>query len=175
MKKIFLFAIFAVFALFNVNSQDGADMTSKNVGLNGTFNVGLPVGDASDFSSFSLSAGLNYQWSVSDMFNVGVGAVYSYTFGKDWEDGPNTIEVDDSSTLILAGGARVFASDDFAFGLDLGYGIGISPEGNDGGFIWSPNVRYYLANNTNIFLSYSSLNNDGFNFDSINLGLEFGL
>ena len=44
------------------------------------------------------------------------------------------IEIDNASFLPLAGALRYGASDSFGFGADIGYAVGLAPDGNDGGF-----------------------------------------
>ncbi len=162
MKKLMLFAAIAVFGLSNVNAQN----------FNGGIGVGLPTGDASDFLSFSINADLSYTWNVSDSFDVGLASGLIYVFGKDWEDGPNTIKVDDGQYLPLAATGKLKVSDKFFILADLGYAIGIN-EDNDGGFYYRPGVGYGISDNMSINLSYTGVSQDYWNYNSINLGLGF--
>ncbi|NNK81729.1 MAG: hypothetical protein HKO92_01270 [Flavobacteriaceae bacterium] len=133
------------------------------------FNVGLPTGDAGDAYTFALGADLSYMWNVSDTFDAGLAAGYSH-FMLDGD-----FEGDDASFLPIAVAGRFAASEDFSIGADLGYGIGISPDGNDGGFYYRPVLGYNLSESMQLTGSYRGVSVDGGTFSSVTLGLNFAL
>ncbi|MCK0180528.1 hypothetical protein MWU50_14605 [Flavobacteriaceae bacterium S0862] len=158
MKKLLLVIVVVAFS-FTANAQD----------FRAGINVGLPVGDAGDAYTLNFGVDLSYMWNVSDDFDAGLSTGYSH-FILDSE-----FNGDDASFLPLAGSARFNASEEFVLGADLGYGIGISPDGNDGGFYYRPLIGYNVGGNTQITASYSGVSVDGGTFSSINLGVNFGL
>jgi hypothetical protein len=160
MKKLVLVMAVVAFG-FTANAQD----------FRAGINVGLPVGDSGDGYTFNLGVDLSYMWNVSDDFDAGISTGYSHFMGDTIEG----FDVDDASFLPLAGSARFNASEDFVLGADLGYAIGISPDGNDGGFYYRPMIGYNVGGNTQITGSYSGVSVDGGTFSSINLGVNFGL
>ncbi|WP_179008005.1 outer membrane beta-barrel protein [Winogradskyella forsetii] len=169
MKKLLLFAAVAVFAFTSVGAQD------FNVGISGA----LPLGDSGDFTSFGVNLDANYLWEVSEEFNVGVASGYHHYFGEDISNsfGGATItaEAEDFSFIPIAGAARFSISEKFTVGADLGYALGISPDGNDGGFYYAPKVQYGVTEMIDIVLAYKGVSLDGGSFDAISLGVEFGL
>ena len=166
MKKVLLIAAFALFG-FSVQAQEGF-----KVGVNAQ----LPVGDASDFTSFGLGLDVAYMFEVSDQFNVGVASGFSNLFGKTIDLGDfGEAEASDYSYIPLAAAARFDVSEDFSIGADLGYAIGVSEGDNNSGFYYKPTVGYMLSEGTQLNLSYAGISLDGFSISTINLGALFSL
>lgn len=159
MKKI-LFTIAMVAFGFAANAQEG----KFNVGAN----LGLPTGDISDTVSFVLGLEANYLFEVSDDFQVGPSASYVHYFSDI--DG-----LDDTSYLPLAAAARFNASEEFVIGADLGYGIGLSPDGVDSGFYYRPMLGYNLSDKVMLQATYSGISLDGLTASSFGLGAMFSL
>ena len=154
MKKVVL-AAFAVLAFVSVNAQD----------FRAGVSAGLPVGDASDFTSVALSADLGYLVPVSDV--VELGPTVGYTgYIKEHSNG-NSI-----SFLPVAASGRFNLTESFTLGADLGYGIGLN-DGNDGGFYYAPKAQYAVAQPLDIVLAYRGVSRDGSNLGNISLGVEF--
>ncbi|AIY13744.1 outer membrane beta-barrel protein [Cellulophaga baltica] len=168
MKKVFLIAAMALFG-FGVQAQD-QDQSGFKLGLN----VQLPVGDASDVSSFGLGLDAAYMFEVSDQFDLGVATGFSNVFGKTIDAGEFEIEIDDFQYIPLAAAARYNATEEFSVGADLGYAIGIN-DGNDGGFYYKPTVGYMLSEGTQLNLSYVGISVNDFTYSTINLGVLFSI
>ena len=128
MKKLFFIAVFTVFGLSSINAQD------FKVGAN----VGLPIGDSDEGYTLNIGVDVSYLWEVSDMFNAGVIAGYSHFLGESIDVFGLSIDNEDAGFVPVAGAARFNVSDKFTVGADLGYAVGISPDGNDGGFYYAP-------------------------------------
>jgi len=160
MKKIILLFVIAIFGFANVNAQ----------GFKLGANVGIPTGYASDFSSFSIGADVNFLWQVSDTFDAGLAAGFSHSFVKEkWDS-----FIDDVQFLPIAAAGRYNPSENFKIGADLGYGIGIN-DGNDGGFYYRPMVGYDISETIELNLSYSGVTSDGDTWSIIALGVMFAL
>lgn len=164
MKKIVLIATFAAFSL-GVSAQEG---------FRAGINLGLPVGDASDISGFSIGVDALYHWAVSEQFSAGIAAGFTNAFGKNIDSGIGSIEISDVQFLPVAASGRYAASDAFRVGIDLGYALGIS-DGNDGGFYYRPIAGYAVAENTELNLSYTGISLDGGTWSTIALGVLFAL
>ena len=170
MKKLFLFAALAVFGFSNVNAQEE--------GFKLGVTLALPMGDAGDGWSFGATLDATYLFDVADSFQLGATTGYQHFFGKTEEIdmgvfGTVEVEFDDAQFIPLAASARFYASEDFFFGADLGYALGLN-EGNDGGFYYRPKVGYNLGG-ASILASYSGVSMDGFTFSYVGVGVEFGL
>lgn len=164
MRKLVIIIALAVFG-FNLSAQEGI-----KVGIN----LGLPVGDAGDVSSFSIGLDAAYLWAVSDEFNAGIATGFTNAFGKSIDTGLGSIDIGDVQFLPVAASGRFNASEMFRVGADLGYALGIN-DGNDGGFYYRPLVGYAVSENIEVNLSYTGISADGGTWSTINLGVSFGL
>tara|TARA_R110000850_G_scaffold277086_1_gene422274 strand:- start:1320 stop:1871 length:552 start_codon:yes stop_codon:yes gene_type:complete len=181
MKKVLLIAAFAVFGFTQTQAQE----EGFKVGVN----AALPLGDYSEGYSFGAALDLGYLFDVADSFQVGAVTGYQHFFGKtETEEFFGTtveFENDDAQFIPIAASARFFASEQFFFGADLGYALGLN-DGNDGGFYYRPKVGYGL-DSLAIVLSYTGVSFsdqtfsegdfevtvDGGTFSSLQLGVEF--
>ena len=151
MKK-FVLAIFALCAFASVNAQ----------GLRGGVNLGVPIGDVSNFSSFFGSVDLDYDWEVSESIDVGAATGFAYYFGKDGFDG--------FKYLPLAGSVDVGVSDDISVGGDIGYAISLE-SGGGGDFLYRFQVRYQASEDVDISARMNNISGDGVTFTSLTAGV----
>ncbi len=136
-------------------------------GFKAGVNVGIPVGDASDFSNLQVGADVAYLFGVADTFSVGPMLGYSNFFPEESDI------YDNIQFLPIAASGRLGLGDAFFLGADLGYAIGID-DGNDGGFYYRPQVGYDFGV-VGLVASYSGVSMNGGSISSVNLGVEFGL
>lgn len=169
MKKFLLVAVITVCSFANLNAQ------GIELGLSGA----LPIGDAGDGYSFGVILDGSYLFEVADGILVGptTGVMHYFGSTEDLDTGFGTVEVDfDDATFIPIGATgRVMLGDAFYFGADVGYGIGVAPDGNDGGFLYRPRTGYMVGEKVAISLSYSGVSFDGGSFTSINGGVAIKL
>jgi len=163
MKKLLFTAIIAVFTMTSMNAQG-----AFKAGLN----LGLPIGDASDFYTFNVGLDINYLFEISDTFEAGVASGFSNSFGDSIDAGFITFDIEDFQYIPLAAAARFEVSEQFMVGADLGYAIGID-DGNDGGFYYRPMVGYFVNNNMSVNLYYTGISADGFDYSTVNLGVMY--
>ncbi|MDO5971849.1 outer membrane beta-barrel protein [Flavivirga aquimarina] len=164
MKKLLLCAAIAVFGLTNVNAQGG---------FNAGASLGLPIGDAGDFTTFNITLDANYLWGLSDSVGIGVATGYSHYFGDSINIVTTSIDYDDQQFLPIAAAGRFNLSDKFKLGADIGYAVGINDD-NDGGFYYAPKAQYGVSELIDIVLAYRSISVEGGSFDALTLGVEFG-
>ncbi len=147
------------------------DRTNFKAGLN----AGLPVGDAGDFSSFSLGLDLAYHIGASELLDVGFATGFINAFGDTTTisgvGGSFETEFEDFQFLPAAASIRLYPTYDFKFGADVGYAVGIN-EGNEGGFYLRPIIGYNITGNTELNVSYVNISNDG-SFSIATLGILF--
>ena len=163
MKKFVLIACFALLG-FSLQAQNE---------IRPGAHFGLPIGDAGDFSSFAIAVELGYLFEISEEVQVGPKLGYSHSFGKTIDTGFGEVKVEDIQFLPIAASGHYNFTDQFWFGLDLGYAVGIS-DGNDGGFYYSPQFAYGVTQQIDIVLAYRGISVDGGSWDVISLGVEFG-
>jgi hypothetical protein len=164
MKKVLLLAFIAVTG-FTANAQFTA-------GVSG----GLPVGDAGDAATFAIAVDLGYLFEVSDSFSAGATVGVQHNFGDSIDvAGFGTVDLEDVTFLPLGAAARFSVSDAFSLGADLGYAVGLAPDGNDGGFYYAPRAAYSVSDLIDIVLGYRGVSLDGGTWSIVSLGLEFGI
>lgn len=162
MKKLALFVSLAFFGL-SVHAQDE---------IKGGINFGLPVGDAGDITTFNLSIDFSYLIGISDEVQIGPTIGYSHSFGDSIDTIVGSIDIDDVQFLPIAATGHYNFTDEFWFGLDLGYALGLN-SGNDGGFYYSPRFAYGVTERIDILAAYRGVSVDGGSFDVISIGAEF--
>lgn len=158
MKKALIICGLLVLSVTSAYSQGGF-----KAGLN----LGIPVGDVSDFYNLQFGADVAYMFGVANTFAVGPMVGYSNFFPEDSDNSDN------AQFVPIAAAGRLNLGSAFFLGADLGYGIGIE-EGMDGGFYYRPQVGYDFGL-IGLIASYSGISVDGGSWSSVNLGVEFGL
>ncbi len=154
-----------LFAGITLQAQEGF-----NLGIN----FGLPTGDASDFSSFSLGIDANHLWNVAESLDVGVATGFTNAFGKDFEFSEFEGTYDDVQFLPIAAAGRYHVTDKFRAGADLGYAVGLN-DGNDGGFYYRPILAYGITDRIEANFSYTGISLDGGTWSTIVLGFMVNL
>jgi hypothetical protein len=146
MKKVLLVATFVVAGFIGANAQDfqfGAGPT-----------IGLPIGDAGDISSFVVGAEVQGELKFSDMVS-GVGTIgYSHFLGKDF----GGYKLSYGAVPILVG-ARVYPSEQFFIGGQIGYGF-FTGDASGSGFAYRPQVGYN-ASSFQLALAYNGVSDNG--------------
>ncbi|MEO5789791.1 MAG: hypothetical protein ACOH2D_16605 [Gelidibacter sp.] len=137
-KLILLFTLFVVGTTFAQENKTikYEDISSKNSWLKIGLNAGVPMGDASDVSSFALGLDLKGQYLVTPHFGIGLTTGYDHFFGKDG--------VDDFGIIPAAAFARYYFKPKGLFlGVDLGYGFLTNVDNNAGGLYVNPQIGYH--------------------------------
>lgn len=150
MKRTYLIALVFFTMILTAYSQDRSSFKAG-------FNAGMPVGDASEISSFSAGLDVNYHWGVSELLDVGVATGYIHAFGETLE---GQTEFEDIQFFPVAASVRIYPTYHFKFGADAGYAVGVNA-GNDGGLYYRPIVGYNITGNTELNVSYTAVNNNG--------------
>ena len=137
-------------------------------------NVGLTAADASDISDVAIGADVYYYFANPDaFFNIGATAGFRNFFGKEFESGGESYDVDDAQFLPIAAAGRFTILSTLYAGADVGYAIGIS-DFLDGGFYLRPVVGIDIANAIEIFLAYDHISDAG-DWGYLNAGILFEL
>jgi hypothetical protein len=163
MKKFVLIALLA-FAGLSAQAQNE---------FRAGAHLGLPIGDAGDLANFNIAVDLAYLFELSEEVQVGPTIGYSHSFGGTIDTGLGSFDVDDIQFIPIAASGHYNFTEQFWFGLDLGYALGVN-DGNDGGFYYSPRFAYGVSSQIDIVAAYRGISVDGGSWDVISLGVEFG-
>lgn len=195
-KKNLLIAIFAIFGLI-VNAQKNTNINQYD-SRGGSFivgaNIGLPLSNVGDVSSFNSGADIAYLYEVIE--NLEIGGLIGFTnyFGNgtyeliDISDDLVIIDYPDAGFVPVSSSARYYFSDrKFFGGLDLGFAINVSGDA-DNGFYHRPKFGFNFGL-ISLIVSYTGISGgvsvyedyephesnvikvSGFN--SFNVGIEF--
>ena len=85
MKKLLLSItlMMAAFATYAQTTRDVEDINENNSWLKLGINMGVPVGDIGDYSSFAFGLDVAGQFMRTDNFGLGVVSGYTQYFGKE--------------------------------------------------------------------------------------------
>ncbi|HLV15197.1 MAG TPA: hypothetical protein VKY41_08455 [Xanthomarina sp.] len=167
MKKIFL--VIMIFGLTPIFAQQNeVEFTPKNSWLKAGLTAGIPVGDASDLSSFSLGLDLRGQYLFNPNVAIGVASGYSHYFGKD--------KFDDFGLVPLAGFFRYYFTPNGLFiGTDVGYGLLTNVDNHEGGLYVNPQIGYHNRD-WNIYAFYqNTFAENDLNLQQVGVGVTYNI
>ncbi|MEB2774841.1 hypothetical protein SYJ56_05955 [Algoriphagus sp. D3-2-R+10] len=154
MKKLLLSLTLmtAVFATYAQTTRDIEDINEENSWLKLGLNLGVPVGEIGDYSSFAFGVEAAAQFMRTD--NFGLGLVTGYTkYFKDSE----VAGAQDFGAIPLGLMLRYYPEPTgFFVGTDLGYTFLTGDSASDGGFYIRPQVGYHNYE-WNIFAFYNQV------------------
>lgn len=167
MKKLFLvIVLLGITPIFA--QQKEINITPNNSWFKAGLSAGVPVGDASDASSFNLGLDLRGQYLVNANFGIGVASGYNHFFGKDG--------IDDFGVIPLAGFARYyFAREGLFLGADLGYGFLTNVVDNSGGLYVNPHIGYHNTDwNFYVYYQNTFADND-VDLQTVGVGVTYNI
>tara|TARA_R110002020_G_scaffold474199_1_gene704912 strand:+ start:212 stop:784 length:573 start_codon:yes stop_codon:yes gene_type:complete len=151
MKKIVLSLVLmmAVFAAYAQATREIEDINEDNSWLKVGLNLGAPVGDIGDYSSFAFGLDVAGQFMRTDNFGLGVATGYTNYFGKE--------DLPDFGAIPLGLMLRYYPQPSgFFAGTDVGYTFLTGDIVSDGGFYIRPQVGYHNYD-WNIFAFYNQV------------------
>ncbi|WP_276391148.1 hypothetical protein [Eudoraea chungangensis] len=160
MKRCLL-VVLAVFLTSNSFSQEGLKL-----GLQ----AGLPFNDFNDAVSVVVGIETGYMFGINEFLDLGVSAGYLIGIPETFQSGPIQLEYPTMQFLPLAASVRIWPSNSFSFGGEVGQAIGLN-EGNDGGFYYRPMLGYLMGPQTEINLSFTAINMDIVTWNTVTLGV----
>ena len=142
-------------------------VTNKNSWLKLGIDLGVPVGDASNISSFV--AGIDFKAQLMETPNVGIGLTtgYNHFFAKE--------NLSSFGSIPLGAFIRYYPeAKGFFAGLDLGYSFLTNINGSNGGFYLKPELGYHNYD-WNIFGFYNNIFIDGGNISHAGIGATYNI
>lgn len=161
MKKFIVVIAIAIFGL----------SFGQETGFKAGAHVGLPMGDASDWSSFNAGLDVGYTFLKNDKFSFGAASGYTMYFGKTETIAGIEFDYDDAGFIPLALSGNLSLGENFFLGADLGYAIYVGSGSSDGGFYYQPKLGY-KTELMEVYGAYKGISNDG-SISSIGLGFNY--
>ncbi|MBC2839004.1 hypothetical protein [Robiginitalea sp. SC105] len=161
MQRQLLFFAGLLFAC-GVHAQQGF-----KIGAHGSLPVTSEVNDV-----VSLSVGLDagYLAALGEVVDLGAMTGFINGFPEKFDNGG--VDLPNVQFLPLAASVRIWLSNSFSFGGDLGYALGLN-DGNDGGLYYKPVIGYLMGAQTEINLSYTGIETEGTPWATVNLGFLY--
>jgi len=171
MKKAKLIVALTVFVSANVWAQTPTpEITKKNSWLKAGLTAGVPVGDISEVSNFTLGLDLKGQLMSTNHIGIGLTTGYNHFFVKDGFESFGTIP--------LGVFMRVYPDyKGFFAGTDLGYSLLTGTNNNKGGVYVRPQLGYHNYD-WNIFGFYNHIfrgDVDGGAIQTAGIGFTYNL
>jgi hypothetical protein len=163
MKKLIL-SVMAVCAFGFASAQEG--------GFKAGVNVGMPMGDVSDFYSLSVGAEVAYMYPISDEFQIGASVGYLTFMAKEYEIMGVTVKPDNAAFIPISAIAQYSFTENIFAGVDLGYAMGMAPDGNDGGMLYQPKVGYQTEK-FEVFIGYRGIATEGTATTTVGAGFAY--
>ncbi|MDB4292127.1 hypothetical protein N9954_01875 [Maribacter sp.] len=135
--------------------------------------AGLPYNDFNDISSVMVGADFGYMRALGEVVDLGIMTGFVHGFPKTFVFEEVGVETEDNKAVDfvpLALSTRIWPSQDFSLGVDVGYAFGIT-EGIDGGLYFRPIIGYLFGTYTEINASHSTIKLDGASWTTINFGI----
>lgn len=169
MKSTFLLLISFLLstALF---AQNATEVTRTNSWFKIGLNAGVPVGKASNYSSFL--AGLELKGQLMETKNWGIGATtgYSHYFVK--------MNMSSFGAIPLGGFVRYYPNREGIFaGVDAGYSFLVGKSVSNGGMFLKPQIGYHNYN-WNYFAYFNNIfraNNKGGSIGNVGIGATYNI
>tara|TARA_R110002049_G_scaffold208648_11_gene379155 strand:- start:3017 stop:3529 length:513 start_codon:yes stop_codon:yes gene_type:complete len=162
MKKRVLALVFLV-AATSVFAQEGA-----KIGIQG----GIPISDFTDDVSLMIGVDIGHMWALGEVVDVGVTAGYIHGFAEKYHTGTIANNLPSIQFLKAAASVRIWASNSFSFGGDIGQGFGLN-DGNDGGLYYRPQLGCLMSERTELNLSYTGIQLEGQEWATVSLGIVY--
>ena len=177
MKRVLLTAV-AVFGFAFANAQDAT--------IKAGVHVGMPMGDIKDLTTLNVGADFTYLWEVADSFKAGFSTGITAYLPKEQEFSyPSfdlatftfttvTEKVKGDTVLFLpvTGSAEYSFTENIFVGADLGYAVGLAPDGVEGGLLYQPKLGYQTEKIA-LTLGYKAISQEGGSYSSVNLGFGY--
>jgi len=165
MKKLMAFGLIAtiVSSSFAQTTVETPEVTTKNSWLKAGVSTSVPVGDVSNYSSFSLGAELSGQLMATRNFGIGIASGYTHFFPKN--------EYKDFGVIPAGLLLRYYPQEKgFFAGTDLGYSFITNTTNSNGGFYIKPQLGYHNYN-WNLFGFYNQVFRQTGYIDIQNIGI----
>jgi len=167
MKKLFLVALLFGFSPMFAQ-DDNVDLTPDNSWLKVGLTAGIPVGDASDVSDFTVGADIRGQYLFNPNVAIGFASGYTHYFAND--------DSEDFGVIPAAAFFRYyFTPDGLFFGADVGYGFLANIDNNDGGLYLNPQVGYHNRD-WNFYAYYqNTFAENDLNLSNVGVGVTYNI
>jgi len=134
--------------------------------------AGLPFNDFNEALSVVVGADASYMYPLGEVVDVGPAIGYIHGFAETFQSNIVRADLEDIQFLPLSAGLRIWTSNYFSFGGNVGYALGIS-DGNDGGLYYRPTIAYLMSSSVEINFSYTNIDVNEATWSTLTLGIVY--
>lgn len=133
---------------------------------------GLPLEEFREELSIVAGLDLGYRWGISEVVDLGIMTGFVNGFPEKYDRELFSADLPNIQFVPLAGSIRVWTSNSFSFGADIGQAIGIN-DGNEGGLYYRPTMACLMGAQTEVNFSYTGIELDDSTWSTLTLGVLY--
>ena len=162
MNKSILVILFSVICV-NINAQEGFKLGVQ---------AGLPFNDFNEALSVVVGADVSYMYPLGEVVDVGPSVGFLHGFAETFQSNIVKDDLVSVEFIPLSAGLRFWTSNDFSFGGNAGWALGVN-EGNDGGLYYRPMIAYLMSSSVEVNFSYTGIELDNATWSTLTLGIVY--
>ncbi|HTD40116.1 MAG TPA: outer membrane beta-barrel protein [Mucilaginibacter sp.] len=159
MRKVLLLAVLIVstVTLSFAQTKKSKDEGKFSIGID----PGIPVGDASNYSSFAIGGDLKYSLPVATNFYVSLSAGYDVFIGKSLTIGGVSGNYANVKGIPVKVAGRYNFNGPTGFFGEVGFGAAFIQDGGGTAFLYAPGVGYALDGGFEVGVRYEGWSKNG--------------
>lgn len=161
MKRLILGLLFIMIGI-GLYGQRG-----MKIGIQG----GLPIDEFQEGTSIMLGLDVGYRFALGEVVDLGIMTGYIHGLPEKYHLDYGT-DLPSIQFVPFAGSVRIWPSNSFSLGVDIGQALGIN-EGNKGGFYYRPTIGYLMGARTEVNVSYTGINLEEETWTTISVGILY--
>ncbi len=133
---------------------------------------GIPIGDFNDRVGVVIGGEVGYAWPLGEIIDVGVTAGFLNGFPEKYREETITNNFPNVQFIPLGVALRIWPSNSFFVGGDIGQALGLN-DGNDGGLFYRPQLGFLMGPQTQLNFSYTAVNLETAMWATITMGVRY--
>ena len=142
MRRILLLAVLIVSAATASFAQTSKSSSSSSGKFSIGIDPGLPVGNASDISSFAIGGDIKYSIPAAENFDVSLSAGYTVFIGKTVDVLGQSVKIGNLKGIPVKLAGRYNFNGPVGFFGEFGVGAAFIQDGGGTAFLYAPGVGY---------------------------------
>lgn len=134
--------------------------------------AGLPFNDFNEALSIVVGADASYMYPLGEVVDVGPSIGFIHGFAETFQSNVVRADLETVQFVPLSAGLRFWTSNDFSFGGNAGWALGIN-EGNDGGLYYRPMIAYLMSSSVEVNFSYTGIELEEATWSTMTLGIVY--
>lgn len=134
--------------------------------------AGLPFNDFNEALSIVVGADASYMYPLGELVDIGPSIGFIHGFAETFQSNVVRADLEAVQFVPLSAGLRFWTSNDFSFGGNAGWALGIN-EGNDGGLYYRPMIAYLMSSSVEVNFSYTGIELEEARWSTLTFGIVY--